>query len=171
MEFFDVVKARHSVRLYSDRPVPDESVRRILETANRAPSAGNLQAYEIYVIQKQEHRNALSRAANGQEFLSQAPLVLVFCTHAQRSEERYGRRGVSLYRTQDATIACTFSMLAAAAIGLGTVWVGAFDEDAVREVVAAPTGIIPIALLPIGFSVEEPPERPRRPLGELVKIL
>jgi len=168
MEFLDVVKKRRSVRLYSEQPVPEESVRFILESASRAPSAGNLQAYEIYRIQKPEHRNALAKAALGQEFLSQAPLVLVFCTHAQRSTGRYGSRGASLYTIQDATIACTFAMLAAASLGLGTVWVGAFDEDAVREILAAPPGIIPIALLPVGVPAEDPAERPRRPLGEVV---
>ena len=171
MEFFEIVQTRRSVRLYTDQPVPGESVQRILEIANRAPSAGNLQAYEIYCVQQQEHRIALANAAHGQEFLSQAALVLVFCTHAQRSEGRYGRRGASLYTVQDATIACTFAMLAATSLGLGTVWVGAFDEDAVREAISAPPGVLPIALLPIGFPAEEPPERPRRPLDELVHYL
>ena len=143
----------------------------ILQSANRAPSAGNLQAYEIYRIQQSEHRTALANAALGQEFLSQAPLVLVFCTHAQRSTGRYSSRGSSLYTIQDTTIAYTFAMLAATALGLGTAWVGAFDEEAVHQILAAPPDICPFALLPVGIPTEDPTDRPRRPLGEVVNSL
>lgn len=168
MDFFNVIQTRRSVRQFTDQPVPEESLQRILDAARIAPSAGNLQAYEIYLIRNREHRDSLARAAYGQEFLSQAPLVLAFCTHAGLSEPRYSRRGVELYCVQDATIACTYAMLAATALGLATVWVGAFDEAAVHQAIAAPVGVVPIALLPVGYAAEEPSERPRRPLSDLV---
>lgn len=168
MDFFDVVKERRSIRAYNAQPVEPEKLQRILEAANRAPSAGNLQAYEVYLVCDAKHRTALVQAAYDQEFLAQAPAVLVFCAHAARSAARYGKRGTDLYCVQDATIACTFAMLAATALGLSTVWVGAFDEDAVRQVIGAPQAHRPVAVLPIGYAAESPPIRPRRRLSDIV---
>ena len=110
----------------------------------------------------------LVQAAGGQEFLAQAPLVLVFCAHPALSQVRYGVRGETLYTIQDATIACTCAMLAATALGLSSVWVGAFDEDSVHAVIAAPDDQRPIAMLPIGYAAEEPRLRDRRPLTDLI---
>jgi len=138
MDFFAVVNERHSTRAFADRPVEAEKVQKILETANRAPSAGDLQGYEIYRVTKAEHRSALVQAAFGQDFIAEAPVVLVFCANPARSAIWYEQRGVRLYSVQDATIACAFAMLAATALGLSTVWVGAFDEEAVRQAVGIP---------------------------------
>lgn len=168
MDFFEVVNARHSIRAFAATPLEGEKLHKILETANRAPSAGNLQAYEIYVVTHEIHRAALARAASDQEFLTQAPAVLVFCTHPARSKQRYSERGERLYCIQDATIACTFAMLAAAALGLSSVWVGAFDDEAVRHTLGAPQGVQPVAMLPIGYAAEQPQLTARRALNDLV---
>jgi nitroreductase len=150
----------------------DEALlQQILENINRAPSAGNLQAHEVYVVCDAARRRALVAAAYDQEFLAQAPLVLVFCTHAKRSAVRYMQRGTELYCIQDATIACTFAMLAATALGLSTVWVGAFDEERVRGVLGAPPEHRPVAMLPVGYAAESPRIRPRRKLNDLVHQL
>jgi nitroreductase len=168
MDFFDVVKERHSIRAYQAQPIEPERLQRILEAINRAPSAGDLQSYEVYLVYDAQHKTALVKAAYDQEFLAQAPIVLVFCAHAARSAERYGERGINLYCVQDATIACTFAMLAATALGLSTVWVGAFDEDEVQRVIHAPEAHRPIAMLPVGYPAGSPRPRPRRRLNELV---
>jgi len=94
-------------------------------------------------------------------------VALVFCTHAARAG-RYGKRGELLYAIQDATIACTFAMLAATALGLATVWVGAFDAGEVRRVIQAPEGIDPVAILPLGYAAEDPASPGRRRLEDLV---
>ncbi len=168
MDYFDVINERHSIRAYGNKPIDADSLQKILEALDRAPSAGNLQAYEVYVVADESCKRALVKASGDQEFLAQASVVLVFCSHAARSKVRYAERGTSLYCVQDATIACTFAMLAAAALGLSTVWVGAFDEDEVREIVHAPQGHRPVAMLPIGYAAEEPRLRPRRKLNDLV---
>jgi nitroreductase len=168
VDFFDVLKERHSIRGFKDQPISEEQLKQILEAIDRAPSAGNLQAYEVYVVGKAEHRSALVGAAGGQEFLAQAPIVLAFCTHARRAAERYGQRGTELYCVQDATIACTFAMLAATALGLSTVWVGAFDGEAVRKILGAPQDQHPVALLPVGYAAETARIRSRRSLTDLV---
>lgn len=168
MEFFDVVSARRSIRAYEPRPVREDQLQQMLEAINCAPSAGNLQGYEIYVVRDPGLKAALVKAAGDQEFLMHAAVVLVVCTHAARSAGKYGSRGTDLYSVQDATIACTYGMLAATALGLSTVWVGAFTEDAVRGVIGAPGEHRPVAMLPVGFAAESPPRASRRSLEDLV---
>jgi nitroreductase len=148
--------------------VEPEKLQEILKTANAAPSAGNLQAYEVYVVNEASRLAALARAAGNQEWVAAAPLALVFCSHPARSTPRYGERGKRLYTLQDATIACTFALLAATALGLGAVWVGAFDDDAVARVIHAPDYQIPVAILPIGYATETPESTPRRRLKTLI---
>jgi nitroreductase len=167
MKFFDVVKKRRSVRNFLPAPIGEDELRRILEAANAAPSAGNLQSYEIYVVMEKRRRESLARAAHEQLFVAGAPVSLVFCTHAPSAGERYGKRA-DLYAVQDATIACTFAMLAATAQGLATVWVGAFEPEAVRRIVGAPPGTLPVAILPIGRAADVPETPGRRALKDLV---
>jgi nitroreductase len=168
MDFFEVVALRHSVRAFSNQMVEANKLQQILEAANQSPSAGNLQAYEIYLVTQPSQKRELARAALQQDFIASAPFVLVFAAHPSRSEGKYKERGVRLYAVQDATIACCFAMLAVTALGLATVWVGAFNDEAVRKVVGAPQGIFPIALLPIGYAAEQPVATSRRSLDELV---
>ena len=168
MDIFDVFSRRHSIRGFTDQPITDDVLMQIFEAVNRAPSAGNLQAFDIYLATRTEHRKALMRAAYDQEFVAQAPVVLVFCATPERSAVRYRERGETLYCIQDATIACTFAMLAATALGLGSVWVGAFDEDAAHKIIGAGPEHRPIAMLPIGYPNATPRIRPRRALDEIV---
>ena len=168
MDFFEVVKQRHSIRHFATTPVEREKLQKILATANQAPSAGNLQSFEIYVASGLSTRLALAHCALGQSFIAQAPYSLVFCTRADLAESCYGRRGKELYAIQDATIACSFAMLAATALGLGSVWVGAFDERAVGEILGSKKSARPVAILPIGYTAESPVVTPRRSLTELV---
>lgn len=168
MNFFELVKTRHSIRSFQEKPLDDALIDQILTAVNQAPSAGNLQAYEIYVIQDSQQRAALAAAAMDQDFLEQAPVVLVFCACPARSESRYGERGGKLYSLQDASIACTFAMLAATELGLGSVWVGAYDDQEVWKVLGEPHGLIPVAMLPIGYAQGVPRITSRRQLNDIV---
>ena len=168
MEFSETVFKRRSVRAFAPEEVSDGQLQTILAAANRAPSAGNLQAYEIYVVRDIEARKQLAHAALDQDFIAQAPLVLVFCAHPQRSAWRYRERGARLYSVQDATIACTFAMLAAVDLGLGSVWVGAFDDQGVRRAIGAPPEHRPVAILPVGIPAERPSLSGRRRLESIV---
>ena len=170
MEFFDVLNERHSVRAYTSQSIESDKLQQILEAINRAPSAGNLQAYEVYLVCDEKRKTELAKSARGQDFLAQAPVVLVFCTNAARSAGKYGNRGTDLYCLQDATIACTFAMLAATTLSLSTVWVGAFDEEKARRAIEAPEGHRPVAMLPVGYPAEFPRNSPRRSLSDLLHI-
>jgi nitroreductase len=169
MDFFKLIRARRSIRAYQPRAVEEDKLKRILEAANAAPSAGNLQAYAILIVRDAGARQALSRAALGQESLVQVPVVLAFFSHPQSSMAKYKSRGVELYSLQDATIACAYAQLAATAQGLATVWVGAFDDAGVRAVLKVPSDWRPVALLPIGYADESPTPTPRRSMNDLAK--
>ena len=169
MEFFDAVQSRHSIRAFKSQPVEPEKLRAILDAANRAPSAGNLQGYEIFAVTNAEVLRGLMRASFEQEFIAQAPIALVFCANPARSAVKYHHRGEWLYCVQDATIACAYAQLAATALGLASVWVGAFDEAPVRAAIHIGEDLLPVAILPIGYPGKEPKIRPRRELDELVK--
>ncbi len=167
-EFFDLVRERRSTRLFEPREVEAAKRQRLLEAANRAPSAGNLQAYEIVEVLGRARRRRLAEAALGQEPVAMAPLVLVFCALPELSAAKYGQRGEELYCLQDATIACAYAQLGASALGLGSVWVGAFDEDAVRAVIDSGEAARPVAILAVGHPAERGELSERRPLEQLV---
>lgn len=168
MDFFEVVDRRRSIRAYAAREVEPEMLNRVLQAAKDAPSAGNLQSYEIILVRDGVRKRRLVEAAGGQDFIGAASVALVFCAHPARAAVRYGARGERLYSVQDATIACTFAMLAATALGLATVWVGAFDDDAVRAALELPKDWFPVTILPVGHAAEDPPPASRRDLQSLV---
>ncbi len=167
MEFMSVVLARRSVRAFDDRPIETAHLHAILNAVNQAPSAGNLQAYEIYQVTSPRLRAALARAAD-QSYIAEAPIILVFFANPGRSARKYGTRGATLYAIQDATIAAAYAQLAAVDLGLATVWVGAFDDRAVTQALNAPGDWVPVAILPIGHPAEEARPSSRRSLEDLV---
>ena len=170
MQFFDVVRTRQSVRKFRATPVGKAELRQILEAANRAPSAGNLQAYEVHVVKNARLRQQLDVASGNQGVVAQAPVVLVFCAVPSRSAARYGARGEQLFCIQDATIACAYAQLAATALGLASVWIGAVQEpEVVKEALQLDGGLWPIAFLPIGYPAESPAPKLRRPLTDFVR--
>ncbi len=171
-DFFETVRHRHSVRSYQkDLPVEKEKLHAILETACSAPSAGDLQAYKIIVVNNPEKRQSLAAAAQDQSFIAEAPVCLVFCSEPTRSEEKYGARGRELYAIQDTTIAAAYAQLAIVAAGMASTWVGFFDEIKVRDVIELEATLIPIAILALGYPAELPDPTTRRRLDDIVSYL
>lgn len=168
-EFLRLVQQRHSVRAYESRPVSRDAIVDILEAARAAPSAGNLQAYDIVVVEDAARRERLAQAALGQTSVSEAPVVLVFVVDPPRSAARYGERGTDLYCVQDASIAAAYAQLAATSLGLGSVWVGSFDEGEVLSTIGASSPHRAVALLAIGHAREKPAATSRRPLSDFVR--
>ncbi|NYZ77231.1 nitroreductase family protein [Candidatus Micrarchaeota archaeon] len=171
MEFYEVLKKRHSVRVFQDKEIEKEKMERITSAFFLAPSAGNLQAYKVYTIRSKEMKEELVIAALDQSFLADAPVVLVFCADQQRSAMKYSERGADLYSIQDATIAAAYAQLAAAAEGLSSVWVGAFDPLEVSRIVDAEPYTVPVAIIPIGYPAEMPQPRERRRIEDIVKSI
>jgi nitroreductase len=173
MDFWQVLEDRFSVRDFdSTVDVPRETVERLLQAAIRAPSAGNRQPWHFYVVRDPAVRQGLSGAAYGQVFITQAPVVIVVCSDAEQSAERYGQRGGELYCLQDTAAATEHILLAAVASGLGGCWVGAFDERRAARVLDLPHRHRPVAILPIGKPATLPSMRTsRQPLPAVVSYV
>ncbi|MEW6407605.1 MAG: nitroreductase family protein [Patescibacteria group bacterium] len=169
MEFFDLIKKRQSIRVFQEKLVEEEKVKKILQAANSAPSAGNLQAYKIVVVRDKEIKEKLCQAALGQDPILSAPVVFVFFADILQSSQKYGVRGEKMYSLQDATIAASYAQLAAADLGLGIVWIGAFEDGEIRAVLNAPKELVPVAILPVGYPAEKPEKTERKRVEDLVK--
>ena len=171
-DFFETVRHRHSVRKFrDDLPVEAEKLHAILEMASAAPSAGDLQSYRIYVVKDEGKRELLNAAAMDQPFIAEAPISLIFCSDPLRAGNKYGARGEQLYALQDATIAASYAQLAIVAAGLGSTWVGHFDEEKLKSSLELEPGLEPVAILCVGYPAELPGETPRRKLDEVVTQL
>jgi nitroreductase len=160
--------ARFSCRGFADAVVSEVDTEYLLEAARWAPSAGNMQPWRFVVVTNPGTRARLAAAAFGQEFVAQAPLAIVVCALPEESARRYGDRGRSLYCLQDTAAAVQNILLAAAERGLGTCWVGAFDERAAAAALATPRDWRPVAIVPVGHPLAPPGRRSRRPERETV---
>lgn len=158
LDFFEVVDKRFSARKYLKKDVEKRLIDMVIETSEKAPSAGNLKAYDILLVTEQKAKEELSKAAYNQSFVSEAPALLIFCALPSKSASVYGKRGAELYSIQDATIAASYAQLAATALGLATCWVGAFNEDRVKGILGLHEEK-PIAIMPLGFSSEKKIEK------------
>ncbi|MCR8432774.1 MAG: nitroreductase family protein [Crenarchaeota archaeon] len=170
MDVFDAIKTRRSIRRFKEDPVSEEDLRKILDAARWAPSAGNRQSWEFVIVRDLERKRALARAALGQMFIVEAPVVVVVGANIQRSSSRYGERGATLYCIQDTAAAIMNLMLAAHALGYGTCWVGAFYDEEVAKIVGFPSHVRPVAIIPLGRPAEKPAPTPRLPLEKVVHI-
>jgi nitroreductase len=164
MEFMELLRARHSVRKFRGEPVTEEQVARILEAVRTAPTAGNFQSYELYVVSGTARMQALAAATFSHEWVAQAPLALVVCIHAERCQ--YDPK--AHWALQDACVAATVAHLAIVDLGLATCWVGAFLPEKVAAVLGAAKEHVPLAILPVGYAAEVPQDTERRPLAEFV---
>lgn len=169
MDFLEIVKKRKSIRRFKEKEIGEEKIREILEVVRQAPSAGNLQAYKVFVVKEKEKKKKLAQAALGQDFIAEAAVVLIFCANPKESALRYGRRGQELYSIQDATIACCYAQLAATNLGLGSCWVGAFSGEEVQKVLG--TDLLPVAILPIGSPNENPVRPEKKDIEEIAETL
>jgi nitroreductase len=168
--FLQLVRKRRSIRAFKSTKVDEKVVREILQACDLAPSSGGLQTYEIYRIDNADKKKALVSAAMDQAFIAEAPLVLVFCANASRSVHKYGERS-GLFSVQDATIAAAYAQLAVYDLGLTTVWVGAFNEKKVSDVLGLPQEHRPVAILPIGHPNEKPKDKTTRGVDDLLHVI
>ena len=159
-EFQTFLSSRRSVREYEAGGISVEEKDYILSAASKCPTAGNLEGWDVVIVSDEGQLELLFDAAGGQHQITDSGCAFVVCANYVRSMSRYGERGI-LYAVQDATIAATYMMLAAHAIRLHTCWIGAFDEDSVREALELPVHVRPVAILSVGVGVvpSSAPER------------
>ncbi len=161
----EAIEQRFSVRAYQDRPVEEDKLRRVMEAARLAPSAGNRQEWRFVVVQDAETRKRLAEAANAQAFVGQAPVVIVACAVGEPHVMTCGQ----LCYPIDVAIALEHIALAATEEGLGTCWIGAFKEDEVRRILGIPAEVRVVELMPLGYPASTAPAKRRLELSEIVK--
>jgi len=145
--------------------VEDSKLQQVLEAARLAPTAANRQAFQLIVIRTAGREAELKRIYSRDWFV-QAPLVLCACGVPARN---WVRRDGKNYGDVDVAIVMDHLILAAASLGLGTCWIGAFDPSAAREVLGLPDGVEPIVFTPLGYPADQPRAKKRKALSELVR--
>ncbi len=165
MEVMEAIRQRRSIRNYADRPVEEEKLNLILEAGRLAPSAANRQEWRYVVVKEKETRQKLMKAAKGQSFVGQAAAVIAACAETDNHVMSCGQLSYPI----DVAISVDHMTLKALEEGLGTCWVGAFDEDEVKKILGIPDDIRVVQLLTIGYPTDVPPPRPRLLISDIVR--
>jgi nitroreductase len=167
MNIKQAIKNRHSIRNFLEKRPSIEIINELIEYANLAPSAGNLQARDFIIIDEIKVKEALCAASLNQKFIIQAPYNIVVCANLNRISP-YGKRGLDFYCIQDAAAAVENILLLAVDYGLDTCWVGAFNDNEVSKILNLPSHIRPIAIIPIGYANKKIKSKSRIKTEELI---
>lgn len=182
MELLEAINARRSIRRFKPDPVEDEKVELVLEAARQAPSWANTQCWRFVVVRDTKMRNQLADTAipvvkggtnRATEAMRTAPVAIVAC--AELGESGFTKGEPKELVTDkgdwfmfDTALAMQNLVLAATALGLGTVYVGSFDSFKAGELLGVPEGYSVVAMTPLGYPDEDPKPRPRKELAEVV---
>jgi len=181
MEVLEAIKTRRSIRQYKATPVDNKAIELVLEAARWAPSWANTQCWRFVVVQdsklKSELANVLSTNNPATDAIREAPVVIVACAELGKAGYRRGEpgkpgepatdKGDGWYMF-DVALAMQNLVLAAHSLGLGTVYIGAFDAKKTASILEVPQGFCAVAMTPLGYSAQEPNPRPRKELSEIV---
>lgn len=165
MEVMEALKSRQSVKTYLPVPVEREKVERVLEAGRLAPSAFNHQYRRFVVVTDPDVKRALREKAGAQPMIEQAPVLIVLC--ATEENEFIMPCGEKNYPI-DMALCGAYMMLEACDQGLGTCWLGAFDANAVREVLGIPAEARVVTMIPLGYHDGTQERKPRKTLAEIV---
>lgn len=164
MDVLSALESRRSIRRYSEKPVEEEKINKVLEAARLSPSASNMQNWKFIVVRDSGKRQKLMEAAYSQAFVGQAPVILVACGTDPDSIMKCGQYRYSV----DLSIATSYMILEAHELGLGTCWLGRFDENTVKEILGIPDRVRVVSMTPLGYPDEKPEAKPRKKLDEIV---
>jgi len=151
MDLFEVIEKRRSIRSYKSDPLPEDVFKKVLEAARLAPSANNIQPWKFIVVKDAGKREKLASLCMGQSFIAEAPVVIVAC--GLPTSSKIG--GYTSSREVDVAIAVDHLTLAARALGLGTCWIGAFDNDKIKQFLNIPEEVQIVAITPLGYPTSE----------------
>jgi nitroreductase len=166
MKVLEVIQKRRSIRRYKEDPIPEDVFHRVLEAARLAPSGKNLQPWKFIIVRDKELKDRLAQASASQFFIAEAPIIVVACGFPDHCYSRMGRYMKSW--PVDVTIALEHLILQAQEDGLGTCWIGSFEEEEVKSVLGIPDHVKVLALTPLGYPDEAPSFRGRKSLDEIV---
>ena len=147
MNVIDAIKTRKSVRQYLDKPIEDEKLTAVLKAGLLAPSASNRQEWRFIIVRDPTTRRKIAEVANNQTFVGEAPAIIVACAETDGHIMRCGQPCYPI----DVANALDHITLAAVELGLGSCWIGAFDEEGVKEILDIPDEIRVVELMPIGY--------------------
>src|SRR5688500_2988766 len=157
MDFEDVVRKRKMVRRYKQNlRLSEKTITKLIRNAHTAPSAGHTQVQEFIIVKEPVIKKKLRAAAVDQEYVEDAPLLIVVCSNTSRSVGRYGIRGTEFYSITDGAFASMLILLTAVNEGIGACFVGAFLDDKVSEILELPEYVKPIGIIALGFPAEDP---------------
>lgn len=165
-----IIKNRRSIRKFQQKEIEKEIIDKLIEALIWAPSAGNLQSRKFYFVFNKKIKKELAKAALNQNFISGAPLIVVGCAD-KNIFFRYGERGESLYSICDVSASIENMMLLATELGIGSCWVGAFNEKEVSKILDLPKNLRPIVIVSLGYPKEIPEPPPRISKKEAVKFI
>lgn len=154
MNLDSCIEKRKSIRKYSSKKIDIKLIGSLLETATKAPSAGNIQNWRFVVVTDKKIKDKLVSVCLNQTWMKTAQIFIVVCSDVERAKKFYEKRG-ALYGPQNCAIACTYIMLKATDLGLGTCWVGAFAQNAVSKILELPPQIIPEAIITVGYPQKD----------------
>jgi len=163
MEFYKTVYSRKSIRKYKPDLVPEDTVIKILDAARVAPSWANMQGVRYVVVRDPNKVKALIDAI-GQKWTRDAPMFIVACIQERGSGKN--KNGLK-YFMLDVGIAFEHLILAATAEGLGTCWIGYFDEDGVKKALNIPKKFRVVAITPLGYPDGPPKDIDRLALEKI----
>ena len=161
MNIFDIIRTRRSIRKYRDKPVEWEKSVEILQAGKYAPFAGNIFNVKFIVVKNDAKRAAIAEACLQQYWMQDAPIQIVIVGEPEKAERYYGTRGARLYTVQGAAAAAENMLLTSHSLGLGSCWVGAFDEEEIRRICNLPEHVNVQAILTIGYADEQPTPPPK----------
>jgi len=164
MEVMEAIGRRRSIRAFTDRPVEEEKLQAVLDAGRLAPSAKNMQEWRFIVVRDPALRQKLVGVANEQTFVGQAPVVIVGCGTQCDYRMPCGQPAFLI----DVAIAMEHMALEAVEQGLGTCWIGAYQQQGIKDLLGIPPEAQVVCLLPVGYPVQEPEARPRLSLEEII---
>jgi len=154
MNVFEAIATRRSIRKFTSQDVPMEILGIVLDAGRHAPSAGNTQNWRFVIIKDPENKQKIAEACMQQLWIAEAPVILLVCSDIEKVKQFYGIRGERLYSVQNCAASIENMLLTAHSLGLGSCWIGAFDEDMLKRSANIPEDIRPQAVLPIGYPDE-----------------
>ena len=167
MNFQELAWNRKSIRNFKHDDVPADKIVRLLDAARSAPSGGNCQPWFFYAIKDAAIKQRIYELSFSGRMILDAPVCIVVCADIKRSSGTYGERGKSLYCIQDTAAAIQNLLLCAVDEGLAGCWCGAFDEESLSGILELDRDMRPVAIIPVGYAVSEPPKTSRRPVEEI----
>ena len=163
MAILDVILKRYSCRAYQDKSIEKDKLDCILEAARLAPSARNMQDWRFVVVTDREVKSQVAGTTNRPEVFEKAGAIIAACSNSD-----YIMRCGQAIGPIDVSIALEHICLQAADLGLGTCWIGSFDADKVRQILAIPEDVAIIELMTVGYPADSKPEPKREPMEKIV---